>query len=378
MSKKTLLILVAILAVLYAALVMTGPRGRTGEGAPAAQGGRLLPGVDLSTVRAVSIADGSATTHLAQAEGLWSVAEEGGAAADLNRMREVLRALDAVDDAQIVDEDAGRLAEYGLGADGEAATVRITLEHAAGRSVLALGKTREPRREGDLWGAELGRFVRVDEGPVLLIKDDLRMVQADSASWWDRQLLAVASDAVQKVEVAAGADAYALEKDTNGVYALAGAAEGESVAVAAADRLFGALRSLQAEAHLPAEESGGDEAFASGNRYEATTAGATYTLWIGEGADESGGGRRLKIDVAVHAEATPEQQAAASMATRKLNGRVFRIPAHAADALTLPRTAVVQKAEPPAESGPPLEAADENPPAESESSEITSLEPPVP
>ena len=86
----------------------------------------------------------------------------------------------------------------------------------------------------------------------------------------------------------------------------------------------------------------------------------------------------MKIDVAVHAEATPEQQAAASMATRKLNGRVFRIPAHAADALTLPRTAVVQKAEPPAESGPPLEAADENPPAESESSEITSLEPPVP
>ena len=93
MSKKTLMVLIVVLAALCAALVMTGER-QSGARAPAAAE-HLLSGVDLSTVRSVTLADNTATTRLAQAEGVWTVAEQENYAADLDRLRELLRALDA-------------------------------------------------------------------------------------------------------------------------------------------------------------------------------------------------------------------------------------------------------------------------------------------
>ena len=69
MSKKTLWVLAIVLAVLAAAVWWNGQRAA----APAASAasGRLLPGVDAATVRAVALESAAATTHLAQVDGVW-------------------------------------------------------------------------------------------------------------------------------------------------------------------------------------------------------------------------------------------------------------------------------------------------------------------
>lgn len=343
MSKKTMWILVIVLAALSAAVWWSGQRAA--PAAASAAGGRLLPGVDWTTVRGVALETAAATTRLAQADGVWCVAEKGDYPADVRRLRELIQALDETDDAQVADQGADRLAEYGLAAEGEEPPLRIALEHAAGTTTLSLGKTRAPRRGEEYWGPPAGRYVRVDEGPVLLLKDDVPGAAADPAQWWDRALLEIEPAAVRKVEVVGEGETFALERSEDGAFALVGATDDEEVDAAAAERLFGALRNLRADEILSAEEA--ENAFADAATYAAETEGATYRVEIGAAQADRGNGRPVRI------EATGDVPAAMA---KKLAGRAFRIPPYLGDALVAQRAALVRKTEPaPAEPAPAIE-----------------------
>lgn len=360
MSKKTMWVLVIVLAALSAAVWWSGRRAA--PAAASAAGGRLLPGVDLATVRAVALETAAATTRLVQVDGVWCVAEKDQFPADVRRLRELIQALDETDDAQVADESADRLAEYGLAAAGEEAPLRIALEHAAGTTTIRLGKTRAPRQTEAYWGPPAGRYVRVDEGPVLLLKDDVPGADADPAQWWDRALLEIEPAAVRKVEVANGGETFALERGTNGMFTLAGAAEGEETEAAAAERLFGALRNLRADEILSAEEAEG--AFKDSATYAAETEGATYRIEIGAAREDRGNGRPVRIA------ATGAVPAATA---KKLAGRAFLVPSYLGEGLVAKRDALVRKTEPlpaieedvPVPAPPPIPdavpAADETP-----------------
>ena len=191
------------------------------------------------------------------------------------------------------------------------------------------------------------------DGPVLLLKDDVPGADADPSQWWDRALLEIEPAAVRQVEVASGGETFAIERGTNGTFALAGAPEGETVDVAAAERLFGALRELRADEILKPEEIA--EAFKDAASFAAETAGATYRIEIGAAQAEQGGGRPVRI------EATGDVPAATA---KKLAGRAFRIPSFLADAMIAKREALVRQAaaapaaaEVSAEAAPPAEPA---------------------
>ena len=348
MSKKTLWVLVIVLAGLSAAVWWSGRRAATPAGPAAAGSGRLLPAVDLNAIRAIMLENGASTARLAKVDGVWSVAELDGYPADFRRLRDLLRSIDETENAQLAEEGADHLAEYGLAVGTEPAPLRIALEHDRGTTVLSLGKLREFRRTEDYWGPPAGRYVRVDEGPVQLIKEDLRGADADPAQWWDRLLLEVPRESIRKVEVGGGENSLAVARDTNGVFALAGGAAGEEIDASAADRLFGALRDLRAEKILAGETT--NEAFVHAGTYVAETAGATYRIQIGAAQADQGGGRPVKIEVSGEAEAA---------AAKKLNGRTFLIPAYLAEPLLMKKQELVRKTEP-----SPDEASETAPSAE--------------
>ena len=364
MSKKTMWILVIVLAALSAAVWWSGRRAA--PAAASAAGGRLLPGVDWTTVRAIALETAAATTRLAQADGVWCVAEKENVPADVRRLRGLIQALDETDDAQVADESADRLAEYGLAAEGEEAPLRIALEHAAGTTTVSLGKTRAPRRGEEYWGPPAGRYVRVNEGPVLLLKDDVPGADADPAHWWDRALLDIDPAAVHKVEIGSADGTFAIERGADGAFALADAAEGEEVDAAAAERMFAALRSLRADEILSAEEAEG--AFVDAATYAAETEGATYRIEIGAAQADRGNGRPVRIA------ATGDVPAATA---KKLAGRAFRIPPYLGDALVAKRDALARKVEPVSTEPAAEEPVNEEPPAVAEEAPVFEP-PPVP
>ncbi len=355
MSRKTLLMLAVVLAALLGALWLSKREAPAAGEEAAAKPGKLLAAVDLASVVRMTISDHAATTHLAQAEGVWRVQEQGDYPADLERLRNLMRMLDEAEEGQVADAGADRLAEYGLMADETNAPVQIALETGQGTTVLALGKTREPQRnEQQFWGPPAGRYVRVDEGPVRLLKDDVSLAQADSALWWERKLLEVPADAIQQVAVTLPQESYSVQRDTNGLFRLA--ETGEETDLAAASRLFGALRNLRADRFLTNEVAASWFTNASG--YKATTTnGASLEIRIGESQADMEGGRPVQIQIAAaggEASALPPEFAALE---KKLNGRTYLVPSYMTESLALAKETVVKKPAPPAESpaAPPAE-----------------------
>lgn len=331
MSKKSLLVLAVVLAALIGAWWMSGREAAPAAAGAETAGGKLLGNVDLAGLTRLTIGDGSHTTRLVRAEGVWRVEELEGHAADVNRLREMIRMVDEMEGGQVVDESAGRLTEYGLAAEGDAVPLQLVFEHGGGATTLVLGKVREPRRSEDMWGPPPGRYVRVDEGPVRLIKDDIPQAQADPDQWWDRQLLAVEPDTLRRAGVTTPEGAYQIERTTNGTYEIVGAVEGEEVDAAAAGRLFGALRGLRANRMVSWTEDETGKAFAEATEYRAEAEGQIYRVQIGKAAEE-GDGRPVRV-------ARGEEPW----------GRVYLVPQYLADTLSLARSAVVSKPAPPAE-----------------------------
>jgi hypothetical protein len=362
MSKKTLMVLVVLLAVLAGGRWMHGGRSPSSDGEMASAGSALLASVDLSTVHAIAIDDGSSTTHLERVEGIWCVAEQDNYPADFDRLRAMMLTIDGLETGPVVDEGADHLAEYGLAAGEEPAPLRITLVHEKGTTVLSLGKLWTPQGGEQPWGSAPGRYVRVDEGPVLLLKEDVRIVQADAGKWWDRSLVEVAPESIRRVEVGSVDDTFSVEHGTNGTFTLVGAPGGEEVDVAAANRLFGALKSLRAEKILPhAEES--EAAFTNAITYKAEAEGATYWIHLGEARAELGDGKPVKVEVTAATAATPEQLAAATLANRQLNGRTFLIATYLAEPLGMKKDALMHKPEPAPATVSEPSPVPENPPA---------------
>ena len=330
----------AVLAIVLAAVLWKSGRTATGP-TTAGVGDRqpLLSGVDMGTLSRIEIQEGSSTTHLEKVEGGWCVTEQENAPADINRLRDMMRSLDEMKRGQVAEAGDAHLAEYGLADGGEAAPLKITLKHGNGTTVLSLGKMRESQRNDYDWGPPGGRYARVDDGPVLLLKEDVRMAQAGSDLWWDRSLIALEPESIRKISVQADGESYVLERQTNGVVSLAGLGDGESTHMEAANRLLGALRSLRAEKWMPAATEWGD-AFENAATIQAEVEGATYRIQLGNASPEKGEGRPIRVEIEVASNATPEQQAAA----KKTSGRTFLIPAYLADSLTLKRSDLIQQA----------------------------------
>jgi hypothetical protein len=378
MNAKSLAALSGILVVLLGILWTSGRF----ESLPAEGGGvgeGWLADAELESLSALEIRQGEASVRIELADGAWGVADRGGYPADLSRLRRLVQALSEMGSGQLADENPANAAAYGLADGGEVEPVEIALEHARGTSVLRLGESRRPRRQEDAWAPALGRYAQMDGGAIVLLKDDVPHADADDNLWWDRSLASVELDEVRRVEVSSGTASYALVRGEDGGYAMEGIAEGEAVVEGAARRVFGALRDLRADGIADEEEANAQEWGENADRYVAATKDAIYRAWIAPVDPEKDAGMRLvRLEVILKDEAGEEARMTHAHAMRKLEGRTFRIPLFAAEAMTMPRASLVMAAPPPA---PPVEVEAQAAGAEAvpESSAAQQIDlPPVP
>jgi hypothetical protein len=301
MKAKTLGILVLVLAVLCALIALKSRRPRAAAEGGVEAGKELLVGIDINAVSKVEIASGSATTVVERKEGKWRVASLHDYPADFAKLAQELRRLADMKAGQVMRGGTSQLDEYGL-ADGFAtngSSARLTLSDASGSplAVIRMGAGRQARTDQPYGGFVQGQFIRVGEGPVVLVEESLEGLPREASGWIDPQLLDVNSSEVVEIASAGGPAPFTLDVKGVNSFALKELGPQEELDTAPASRLAGALQGLRCAS--VADPSLGDEAtgLSTGRTVSVRTReGRTYTLRLGKEAEANN--RYLKIAVA--------------------------------------------------------------------------------
>jgi hypothetical protein len=286
MNSKKLLGMTIALAVL-AGIAAVQHRGTQKRPPDAAGTGRLLlDGLDLNTVDAMSVTEGTNTVSLIKKEGKWTNASLHGYPVHFEKLANALRRTAEVErgwPVRAYNIDSGE-----LGLD-HPKTIRLS---SGGREVarIEVGARREGSESAG-WSNQY--FIRTDGAEAVYLVDyDFHPFEADAEAWMESAILHVRSADI--VAVQAGDAELKLD---GSAWTLADLdPQTETLDTAAAGKVRAALQYLNAR--TVADPAASDDAlgFAEPSKYAARDKdGFSYTLMVGgEAADE---GRYLRVSV---------------------------------------------------------------------------------
>jgi hypothetical protein len=323
MSKKSLITLLLLLIVAAGAAVFLKNRERTPSAGAA--GEALLPSLDLAKVGKVTASFAGQTAVLERGEIGWAVATLFGYPADFPRLRQALIELTEIKTGSIVRGGMESPADFGLLTD--ATTVTFFDASDAPLATVSLGRSREgaPSRAGG------GRYLRVGDGPVVLVKEDLRQFSVKSDEWIDKKVLEANSPLAREIKVTLPESSYTLKIAGENSFELEGLTQDEKINNGSASRLTRALQSFRCLTVADPAKSGAELGFDKASSYELKTSdGFTYTALIG-GSSDAPAGRYARVSVAyvrpppptreeVAASLPPEEAASPSDQTGAVSG----------------------------------------------------------
>ena len=290
MKPRTLGALVVALAVLAGLALFSGPGGAKKTVGPKS-GDRLMTIEDFNKVAGLSISDGTQSLDLVKSGGKWVVKALSGYPASFDKVADELNKYDQLRIGRVMPGGEKALREYGLdpSATGDGATrpATVKLLDEAGKElgVLQIGADRA-RPSGNAAGGSFpdSQYVRVGEGPVVLVDTYLGRPGLNGRDWIDTQLLNVQADDVVEVDIKdRDGKSYGLTRGSNGTYLARAKATNEEVKTEGASAVFGAIGWLNLADVAGPAASVTDAFDAASPQYRAKTKdGLTYTIDIGK------------------------------------------------------------------------------------------------
>jgi len=204
MSRKQLIVVLAVLAVLGAAgtaVILSDRAAWTGADSRSEQ--KVVPGLRISDVAEIGLADAAGELHLLRGKGGWNVRERADFLADTDRVGEFLVRLaeaKVVQRESLVENQRARLQLFEPGGkDTKDAGTRLELKDSKG-AVLArilLGKkVLKSTQESTLARGEpeaTGRYLTSsgDPGTLLVASDPLSQAEPRPEQWIQKELIRV-------------------------------------------------------------------------------------------------------------------------------------------------------------------------------------------
>lgn len=308
MSARKLLILAAVLAVLVAVAVFQANRTETKpEYEGLSPGDPLLPGLDVNQVAGVEITSGTTTAIVARKEAKWVVTTMYDYPADFAKLAEVVRRMGDLTVGH-VERDGDKFAEdYGFAATGGVVWVRLLDSSRVELATLALGAVKASSGEGMFGGYPVGRYVRVGEGPVILVEGP-NDCASRSEDWIQREILQVPPAEASEVLLATSNSSYSLRVKGGGQYEMDGLAEDEEIDQAAASRLVAGLQYFHCKGIADPALADGVMGLDAASTYVLKTAdGLQYTAQVG-GAAPDPALRYVRVSAEYHKPPPPTRE----------------------------------------------------------------------
>jgi len=308
MSARTLLVLSLLVALLAAALFLL-PGRRSPNPAAAQNAAPILSSLDVNDINRLEILSASSTCTLARTSNSWTVAEMFGYYADFDELSRLLRSLADATIGQLVPDGTNYLSEFGLDMQkvtgSRAAALRL---HTPDRRPLTihLGSEWVTSAGENYPSYPRGRYIRINDGPVILVADTLPVRAPDPAKWIDRSILDVPPSKVSMVTVNASNTHYTLKVTAPDAFELDPMPAGKELDRAAVHRLLRSMQHLQCIS--VADPALKDEALGLDNPVVFklhTSDGFTYTALIGKDAPDNRG-RYARFEVSYQPPPPPD------------------------------------------------------------------------
>lgn len=312
MNSRTLIILGAsLVALAVISKLGSGAKGPQENPAGLKPGARLLPLEDFNQVASLTFADSTQKLELAKSGSNWVVKSLFGYPADFNRVADELNKYSELRVGQVMRASPAQIKEFGLdpAATGEGVTkpAVATLADASGKTLVTLniGAERSRPSSGGQGGFPDSHYVKVNDGPVVLVDQYLGRPGMSGHDWIGTQLLGVNADELTEVDIRdKDGKAYGLTRAADGKFVAKAKADKEEVKNEGAQSVFGSISYLSIS-DVAGPAGSVPNAFAdNGPQFKAKTRdGVVYQLDIG--ATNANGSRYLKLAATYEKPAPP-------------------------------------------------------------------------
>ncbi len=231
MNQRSLFVALVVLVVL-GGLAYLNRKPTTAPPAGAFGAGSPVLAIDLNKVRVIELKRSTnEVVRIEHGDGGWQIASMHGYPASFDKIADHLRGLGRTKAVALMRGGEAYPEEFGLTPEsGDYLSLRL-LGEGQGEPVLATleaGSERGAGAEGNMQPG--GRFVRVDQGPVLLADEFPFAIPRDGLGWTDTSLPRLSTGEVTEINVErTGGERYSLRRTPGGQFVLADLAEGEEM-----------------------------------------------------------------------------------------------------------------------------------------------------
>ena len=221
MQPRNLIVLGIVLVVLVLCAHFTGRQPVREAPGGLMSGTRLFPIDDFNKVAGISIGDGMQRVDLVKTSGKWSVASSWNYPADFDKIADELNRYDQMRVGEAMRASTEDLKAFGLDSSATGGTTGpaiVTLRDAGNRElcVFKIGKERNRPASGGKGGFADGQYVRIGDGPVVLVDQNAGKPGSRGKDWINTQLLQIAAEQIMDIEIIdRDGKSYGLVRDTN-------------------------------------------------------------------------------------------------------------------------------------------------------------------
>jgi len=315
-----------------------------------ASGEPLLPDLDVNAIHRMEISSMNATSMLVRKETGWTSETFYGYPARFDRVVDVLRKINDLKVGQVQREGERNLGEFGLDATAPVTDyMRITLSvgEEADQTIIDLGAFKHQRDASGMgMGMPMGRYVRVGQGPVVLVEELLTELTPSPVEWVEQELVRLQPDDIVSVSLIGTNDEFTIRRDDAGAYDIGRIDEGTMVDQEAVSRVMKVFQSLRFESVV--DPALNDEQSGMALHEIATLRMRNelqYEFKFGI-AREGIAFRPLRISVTYNPESGkpethPDLVAEAEALNRRFAGHTFAVPIETADQVLTTRAKLV-------------------------------------
>ena len=282
MKIRTLFILLVIFVFLASlAVLVTREPARTAATGPQ-PGDALLPDLDVNRIEKMRVESPQGTTEVQRVNGKWVVPSLFEYPADFDCVVEQLRTFDDLKVGQTVRGGMDAPDEFGFSETNRIRILLASSDKDGDTTEILVGAMRLTSQSSRFPNYPDGTYVRVGDGPIVLVKESLQNLPRSNDDWVRKSLFGIEPGRLSEITLVTTQETFTVKVPEPGKYAMDDLKEDEEVNSDVMARLTSVLQSLFFNSVADPDGNDADFGFANSSQLSAKTKnGLVYSLFIG-------------------------------------------------------------------------------------------------